>query len=103
MKLDEFLVCSSDGETKAISGDEIVLKENPRIKISLSAAETAGSQVKVQLIRSGRLIKTFIGPLPMKIDYEDKYFDPGRKIYYRIDVRGYGSVVSNPVFVRFEG
>ena len=99
VKLDEFLVCSSDGKTKGISGDEIVLKENPRIKISLSAAETAGSQVKLRLIRSGKLIKTFVGSLPMKIDYEDKYFEPGRKIYYRIDVRGYGSVVSNPIFV----
>lgn len=99
VKLDEFLVCSSDGKAKAISGDEIVLKENPRIKISLSALETAESQVKLRLIRSGKLIKTFIGSLPMKIDYEDKYFEPGQKIYYRIDVRGYGSLVSNPIFV----
>jgi hypothetical protein len=103
VKLDEFLVCSSDGKTKGISGDEIVLKENPIIKISLSAAKISETQVKLRLIRSGKLIKTFVGSLPMKIDYQDKYFDPGRKIYYRIDVRGYGSVVSNPVFVRFEG
>jgi hypothetical protein len=99
VKLDEFLVCSSDAKTKGISGDEIVLKENPRIKISLSAAEISETQVKLRLIRSGRLIKTFVGSLPMKIDYQDKYFEPGRKIYYRIDVRGYGSVVSNPIFV----
>lgn len=99
VKLDEFLVCSSDGKAKAISGDEIALKENPRIKISLSAPETTESQVKLRLIRSGKLIKTFIGSLPMKIDYEDKYFEPGQKIYYRIDVRGYGSLVSNPIFV----
>jgi len=99
VKLDEFLVCSSDGKTKGISGDEIVLKENPRIKISLSAAEISETQVKLRLIRSGKLIKTFVGSLPMKIDYQDKYFEPGRKIYYRIDVRGYGSVVSNPIFV----
>lgn len=99
VKLDEFLVCSSDGKAKAISGDEIVLKENPRIKISLSALETAEIQVKLRLIRSGKLIKTFIGSLPMKIDYEDKYFEPGQKIYYRIDVRGYGSLISNPIFV----
>ena len=99
VKLDEFLVCSSDGKTKGISGDEIVLKENPRIKISLSAAEISETQVKLRLIRSGKLIKTFVGSLPMKIDYQDKYFEPGRKVYYRIDVRGYGSVVSNPIFV----
>ncbi len=99
VKLDEFLVCSSDGKTKAISGGEIVLKDSPRIKISLSAAETPERKVKVRLIRSGELIKTFEGTLPMKIDYEDKYFEPGRKIYYRIDVKGYANLVSNPIFV----
>ena len=99
VKLDEFLVCSSDGKAKAISGDEIALKENPRIKISLSALENTESQVKLRLIRSGKLIKTFIGSLPMKIDYEDKYFEPGRKIYYRIDVKGHANLVSNPIFV----
>ena len=99
VKLDEFLVCSSDGKTKAISGGEIVLKDSPRIKISLSAAETQERKVKVRLIRSGELIKTFEGTLPMKIDYEDKYFEPGRKIYYRIDVKGYANLVSNPIFV----
>jgi hypothetical protein len=60
-------------------------------------------RVQIRLIRSGELIETFSGPLPMEIDYDDKHFKPGQKIYYRIDVKGCGLLVSNPVFVTFGG
>ena len=101
-KLDEFSVCSFKGEVKGISGDEIVLKGNPRIKISISAVEITKNRVKVRLIRSGEVIKNFEGELPMKIDFEDTYFEPGEKIYYRMDLHGYGTLVSNPIFVSFK-
>lgn len=101
MILDEFTVCSSVCEIKATSGDEIILNENPRIHISLSLKEPSKNQVKIRLIRAGKLIETFEGSLPAEIDYEDKYYRPGRKIYYRIDVRGHGILVSNPIFVIF--
>lgn len=39
----------------------------------------------------------------MQIDYEDKYFQPGKKTYYRMDMRGCGVLISNPIFVTFEG
>ena len=80
-----------------------MLKGNPRINISLSVAETSGRKVKVRLIRSGELLKTFEGMLPMQIDYEDKYFKPGEKVFYRMDMHGCGTLVSNPIFVKFEG
>ena len=102
VRLDEFSVCSSDGKNEGISGDEISLKESPRIRISLSAAEASERKVKVRLIRSGTVIQTFRGKLPMQIDYEDSYFQPGEKVYYRMDMRGCGILVSNPIFVAFE-
>ncbi len=102
MILSEFLVSSSGLKTTAVSGEEIVLRENPRIQILLSSKEPTEKQVRVRLIRSGKLIKTFNGSLPMKIDHEDNYFEPGQKIYYRIDARGCGILVSNPIFVTFE-
>jgi hypothetical protein len=101
MILNDFSVCLSECETKAISGDEVILKENPRIHFSLSLEQPADKRMTVRLIRSGKLIKTFHGSLPMEIDYEDTYFEPGQKIYYRIDVRGCGTLVSNPIFVTF--
>ncbi len=103
VRLDEFSVGHPDGSNKGISGDEIKLKESPRIRISLSAAVTSENKIKVRLIRSGELIETFEGTLPMQIDYEDKYFQPGKKIYYRMDMSGCGVLVSNPIFVKFEG
>jgi hypothetical protein len=99
MILDEFAVCSPGCESRAISGDEIVLTENPRIRISIDLKEKTQSRVRIRLIRSGELIKTFRGSLPMEIDYEDQCFAPGKKMYYRIDARGSGALVSNPIFV----
>ncbi len=101
-KLDEFSVCSSKGEIMGISGDEVVLKGNPRIKISLSAAELTKNRVTVRLIRSGEVIESFEGELPMEIDFEDTFFKPGEKIYYRMDLHGYGILVSNPIFVIYK-
>ena len=102
VRLDEFSVCSFDGKNKGISGDEISLKGSPRIRISLSAAEASERKVTVRLIRSGTVIQTFQGKLPIEIYYEDKYFVPGKKIYYRLDMQGEGKIVSNPIFVAFE-
>ena len=101
--MNEFYVCSAESETKAISGQEIDIKGNPRIRISLSLKMPSEDRVQIRLIRSGELIETFSGPLPMEIDYDDKHFKPGQKIYYRIDVKGCGLLVSNPVFVTFGG
>lgn len=98
-KLDEFSVRSFQGEIKGISGDEVVLIGNPRIRISLSAGEPTKNRVTVRLIRSGEVIERFEGELPMEIDFEDTYFKPGEKIYYRMDLHGYGILVSNPIFV----
>ena len=102
VRLDEFSVCSSEGGNKGISGDEITLKENPTIRIFVSAAEASEKKVTIRLIRSGELIEIFEGTLPMQIDYEDGYFQPGEKVYYRMDMQGQGKIVSNPIFVAFE-
>jgi len=101
MVLDDFSVCSGGCKTRAVSGDEIVLTENPKIHVFLSLKKPTKNRVKVRLIRSGELLEIFEGSLPMEINYEDKYFKPGKKIYYRIDARGCGALVSNPIFVTF--
>ncbi|MCX7982782.1 MAG: hypothetical protein N2572_07735 [Syntrophales bacterium] len=101
--LDEFSVSPPEGEKKAISGDEILMKGHPRIKIvlSVSGTEKAGP-VRVRLIRSGQLIATSEGNLPLTIEYEDPYYRPGEKIFYRFDMKGnVGQVISNPIFVTF--
>ena len=81
--LRRFYVCSSECKTRAISGQEINVSDYPRIYIALLFRNPADKPVKIRLIRSGKLIKTFSGTLPMDIDFTDDYFKPGKKIYYR--------------------
>ncbi len=98
----EFSVSSPGDTVKGVQGDEILLGARPRVHIDLSLKVPEKNRVKVRLIRSGSVIKSFEGSLPMNIVYEDTYFEPGTKIYYRMDVRGHGSLVSNPIFVKFK-
>jgi hypothetical protein len=103
-KLEEFSVSSSNGKVRGISGDEVVLVQGfPRIRISLSSNIPTENRVRVRLIRSGQIIARFEGKLPLEIEYEDKDIKKGEKEYYRMDLRGYGTIVSNPIFVTCKG
>ncbi|MBW1707513.1 MAG: hypothetical protein JRJ86_20510 [Deltaproteobacteria bacterium] len=101
MVLDDFSVCSGGCKTRAVSGDEMILTENAKVHVFLLLKKPTKNRVKVRLIRSGEVLEVFEGSLPMEIDYEDRFFKPGKKIYYRIDARGCGALVSNPIFVTF--
>jgi len=103
-RLDEFSVSAAEPDTspRMISGDELILERNPRIRITVSGGVAgAGKEVRVRLIRSGTLIQIFKGTMPLEIDYRDFLETPGEKIYYRMDMTGYGTIVSNPIFVKF--
>jgi hypothetical protein len=100
--LKEFSVSSEGASDKATLGGEIVLNGHPKIHISLAFKNPVENQVKVRLIRAGKLIRTFTDKLPMEINYEDKYHQSDQKIYYRMDVTGHGILVSNPIFVKFQ-
>ncbi|MHB9096570.1 MAG: hypothetical protein ACYC5X_01970, partial [Syntrophales bacterium] len=102
-RLDEFSVSAAepDKAPRTISGDELVLERNPRIRITVSGPPELKDAVQVRLIRSGTLIQTFKGTLPLHIDYTDMLEKPGEKVYYRMDMTGQGAIVSNPIFVTF--
>jgi hypothetical protein len=101
-QLDEFSVSAArPGAPRAVSGEEIALADPARIRISLSApaANGKGRPVRVRLIRSGMVLHTVLKPLPLEIDYTDQAAPPGEKSYYRLEMTGEGSIVSNPIFV----
>jgi len=100
-RLDEFSVSSADGDSRAISGGQVVLKGKPLIRIRISADVATAEQVVVRLIRSGEVVKVFEGTLPLEIAYEDEYCKPGERVFYRIDMQKYGVLVSNPIFVDY--
>jgi len=100
-RLDEFSVSPADGGRRAISGEQIALKGNPVIRIRISGDAGSTAPVRVRLIRSGELVKVFEGPLPLEVSYEDEYFRPGERAFYRIDMQEHGTLVSNPIFVDY--
>jgi len=99
--LNSFLVSDPLSGKRGTMGDTIKIGGFPHIHIKISTTDGQSHQIKIRLIRSGSLIATFIGETPFEVNYEDHYFKPGEKVYYRIDMSGYGRLVSNPIFVRF--
>jgi hypothetical protein len=103
-KMEEFTVsevCSPENSIKkGISGDDITISGKPRVRISISGNGLAGKKARIRLIRSGTVVQLYEGDLPAQIDYEDHELKPGETVYYRMDMKAEGQVVSNPIFVR---
>jgi hypothetical protein len=103
VRLEEFTVQSPDGGTKGVSGDEITVKGYPQVWCTLTTDMVSNKPAKVRLIRSGIVVQTYQGPLPLNIHYEDQTVEQGKTYYYRIDMKGEGILMSNPIFVRCKG
>lgn len=106
LSLDEFNVYDRTLKNKGISGDTIYSEGSPVISFKVSTAPRTKKDIKVDLIRSGKLIKTFKGKTPLRVSYKDNYLIEGEKIYYRLNIFGSSntdSIVANPVFVQFSG
>ncbi len=97
--LEDFSVSDSLSTSRAIMGDTIKLKNSPEVSIKISSSDKGNYAIKVRLIRSGELINTFSGTTPFVVNFEDNYVEPGKQIYYRMDIPG--ALVSNPIFVKF--
>ena len=118
LTLNSFVVEDVDSGKLAFMGDEITIKDNPRIRIVVTVHDSdkssppersrAGEYEKrnfnIDLIRNGSVIKTFEADGPIDIVYDDDYHNPGEKIYYRLAIdTGYlfRGIVTNPIFVKF--
>jgi hypothetical protein len=103
--LGEFSISDPETSQKGVMGDEIFFKGNPRINILISTTVSEEENpIIVRLIRNGKLLKTFSGETPLNINFQDEFMKPGKKIYYRLDVkdRKGGKLISNPIFVEFQ-
>jgi hypothetical protein len=101
--LEDFSVSDSETLKKGIMGEEITVNGYPTVHILVSMAGSAEKNpVTVRLIRSGRLLKTFSGEIPFSLNFVDEFYEPDKKIYYRLeaeDKKG-RKIISNPVFVK---
>lgn len=102
--LEDFSVSDSEALQKGIMGEEISLNDYPTVHILVSmAGSVEKSPVTIRLIRSGKLLKTFSGEIPFQMNFGDESYEPGKRIYYRLeaeDAKG-RKLISNPVFVKF--
>jgi len=110
LTLNSFVVEDVDSGKLAFMGDEITIKDKPRIRIVVTVEDSDKSSgygkrnFNIDLIRNGSVIKTFEANGPIDIAYDDDYHNPGEKIYYRLAIdTGYlfRGIVTNPVFVQF--
>ena len=102
--LEDFSIIDSETSVRGVMGERISMESHPAINIRVTTSNPDGENAAtVRLIREGKLLKTFSGEIPLTINYTDEYFDPGRKTYYRLDVRDTKNriIVSNPIFVFF--
>jgi len=103
--LEDFSISDSETSQKAVMGEETFFKGYPSINIRISTTDSEkGNSVTVRLIRSGNLLETFSAATPLSIDFKDDFFEPSKKIYYRLDAtdKKGRKLVSNPIFVEFQ-
>jgi hypothetical protein len=103
--LEDFSISDSKSSQKVVMGEEIFSKGYPRINIRIFTTDSEkGNSITVRLIRSGNLLETFSAETPLSINFEDDFFEPGKKIYYRLDAmdKKGRKLVSNPIFVQFQ-
>ena len=102
--LEDFSITDPETSEKGVMGEEIFSEGYPRINARIFTTDSEEeNSVMVRLIRSGDLLKTFSAETPLSINFLDDFFEPGKKIYYRldaIDAKG-RKLVSNPIFVQF--
>ncbi len=96
--LQKFEIRSINGQQSAMSGEEVELSGYPVISIDIS---TPIPLKGIKLIRDGKFIAEFS---TNKIEFLDRYFDPGKKSYYRLEILNKAGhrILSNPIFVRFK-
>lgn len=98
--LDEFSL--EIEKEKVFQGEELKCGGKPKINIKVSSSDHEVYDIEIRLIRKGKIIKIFKDKTPFKIEFEDEYYVPGEKIYYRLDIRAPSStIISNPIFVKF--
>jgi PHP domain len=111
LSLNSFVVENVDSGKLAFMGDEISITGRPRIRIVVTAdfsdesSEYKERNFNIDLIRNGTVIKTFEADGSVDIAYDDDYYNPNEKIYYRLAIDTsylFRGIVTNPIFVQFK-
>jgi len=88
------------GGTAGVSGDLVRTSEATPVDITVAVEATGGAprDVRVTLVRNGAVVRAWTGTPPFRTVHRDTF--DGSPTFYRLDVRGPGRLLSNPIFVR---
>jgi hypothetical protein len=97
LTLAEFAV--TDGVGNARSGDTLRTPAGAplEVRVSVDTADGASRAVRVALVRNGALAGAWAAATPFRVVHREVY--DGAPAFYRLDVRGPGRLLSNPIFV----
>lgn len=101
LRLDTFQVETQDGSRASLVGEPFVRgAEPPAVRVAVTATDGGAHPVQVTIVRSGRILARIPGVTPFHQRLVDATLPPGASAYYRVEVRGEGEILSNPIFVR---
>ena len=88
------------GAASATSGETLRVAAATPVEVSVDVETTGGpaGDVRVTLVKNGAVVFVWTGPAPIRAVHQD-VFD-GAATFYRLDVRGPGRLLSNPIFVK---
>lgn len=89
-----------DAERVAVSGETLAVPAGAPVEVVVGVDTLDGSarDVRVTLVRNGTVAGAWTGTTPFRQVHRE-VFD-GASAFYRLDVRGPGRLLSNPIFVR---
>jgi hypothetical protein len=67
----------------------------------VEARDAPAGDLRVSLVKNGAVVAVWTGPAPIRAVHRD-VFD-GVPSFYRLDARGAGRLLSNPIFVKRAG
>jgi hypothetical protein len=101
LRLDTFQVETQDGARAAVVGQPFVRgTEPPAVRVAVTTTDHQSHSVRVTIVRSGQVIARIAGTTPFRWRAVDAAMPAGAAAFYRVDVRGEGEILSNPIFVR---
>ncbi len=98
LALAEFAVRAA--ERAAISGETLTAPAGTPLEVAVAVEALDGSahDVRVTLVRNGAVVAVWAGRTPLRQVHRE-VFD-GAPAFYRLDARGPGRLLSNPIFVK---
>lgn len=99
----EDLTVEYPGGGKAMMGEELVSPGPVKVNFAVTWEGPSQGPVTAEVIRAGKVVKEYALTTPGAIEFADDFYEPGTKVYYRLDIRGgYPAMLfSNPIFVKF--